>query len=254
MDPNMMAPHVMAPAPFFYYNPDPHAESRQHGHFSQQPTMQQMPMYPVVPTLPSTPIYSRPSSSCSQPAMQPKMLSAVPSNLTPMASPQMACQRPTIMLQNGAAKLMLETEMYENDGGYYPATPALSTSGSNVGSPGSTNDMLSTPLNPMFSGLDGYENVKPDVESMPDGLEGLDWSSCTSPPMTPGKYWMFPSICCSIQLGDRASQEVCLEINSGAAAVYLVAQVPGMSFWRGIGPFLKLASYRQFHRLGIKAS
>ncbi|KAM0819582.1 hypothetical protein AB5N19_05398 [Seiridium cardinale] len=185
MDPNMMASQVMASAPFFYYNPDPTSETRQHGHFSQQPAMQQMPMYPVVPTLPSTPIYSRPSSSCSQPAMQPKMLSAIPSNLTPMASPQMACQRPTIMLQNGAGRLMLETDMYENDNGYYPATPALSTSGSNVGSPGSSNDMLATPLNPMFSGLDGFENVKADVESMPDGLEGLDWSNCASPPMTP---------------------------------------------------------------------
>ncbi|KAF3015608.1 hypothetical protein G7054_g11035 [Neopestalotiopsis clavispora] len=185
MDPNMMASQVMIPAPFYYYNPDPNQEARQHGHFSQQPSLQQMPMYPVVPTLPSTPIYSRPSSSCSQPAMQqqPKMLSAIPANLTPMASPQMGHQRPTIMLQNCAAKLMLETDMYDSD--FYPATPALSTTGSNVGSPGSSNDMLATPLNPMFSGLDGYENVKPDVESLPESLDVLDWSSCTSPPMTP---------------------------------------------------------------------
>ncbi|KAH8199370.1 hypothetical protein TruAng_006456 [Truncatella angustata] len=182
----MMASQVMAPAPFFYYNPDPTSENRQHGHFSQQPAMQQMAMYPVVPTLPSTPIYSRPSSACSQPPMHHQMLSAVPANLTPMASPQLVSQRPTIMLQHaGAAKLMLETEMYENDSCYYPATPALSTSGSNIGSPSSCNDMLATPLNPMFSGLDGFESVKPHVESMPEGLEILDWSSCASPPMTP---------------------------------------------------------------------
>ncbi|KAI0176734.1 cutinase G-box binding protein [Pestalotiopsis sp. NC0098] len=185
MDPNMMASQVMIPAPFYYYNPDPNAETRQHGHFSQHPSLQQMPMYPVVPTLPSTPVYSRPSSSCSQPGMQhqqPKMLSSIPANLTPMASPQMAHSRPTIMLQNCAAKLMLETDMYDNE--FYPATPALSTTGSTVGSPGSSNDMLATPLNPMFSGLDGYENVKADVESLPE-MDVLDWSSATSPPMTP---------------------------------------------------------------------
>lgn len=183
----MMASQVMIPAPFYYYNPDPNAETRQHGHFSQHPSLQQMPMYPVVPTLPSTPVYSRPSSSCSQPGMQhqqPKMLSSIPANLTPMASPQMAHSRPTIMLQNCAAKLMLETDMYDNE--FYPATPALSTTGSTVGSPGSSNDMLATPLNPMFSGLDGYENVKADVESLPE-MDVLDWSSATSPPMTPGK-------------------------------------------------------------------
>lgn len=185
----MLASQVMVPAPFYYYNPEPTLDNRQHGQFSQQPTMQQMPFYPAVPTLPSTPVYSRPSSSSSQPAMHPKMLSAIPSNLTPMASPQMSYQRPTIMLQNCGTKLMLETEIYD-DNGYYPATPALSASGSNIGSPGSSQDMLSTPLNPMFSGLDGYENIKPDVELMPEALEGLDWSNCASPPRTPGKYKM----------------------------------------------------------------
>ncbi|KAI1847425.1 hypothetical protein JX265_005515 [Neoarthrinium moseri] len=184
MDPNMMASQMMGPAPFFYYNPDPSPENRQHGHFSQQPALQQMQMYPVVPTLPSTPVYSRPSSSCSQPQVAAKMFNVVPSNLTPMASPQMASRKPTIMLQNGAAKLMLETDMYDSDNAYYPATPALSTSGSNVGSPGSS-DILATPLNPMFSGLDGYESVKPDVDVIPEGIEGLDWSNCGSPPLTP---------------------------------------------------------------------
>lgn len=174
---------AMAPGPFFYYNPDPSPDHRQHGQFSQQPTLQQMHMFPVVPTLPSTPIYSRPSSSCSQPPMQAKMISSVPSNMTPVPSPQLGSRKPTMMLQN-PAKLMLETDLYDNDHGYYPATPPLSSSGSNIGSPGSI-DILSTPLNPMFSGLDGYESLKVD-DAIPDGLEGLDWSSCGSPPMTPG--------------------------------------------------------------------
>ncbi|KAI0136621.1 hypothetical protein BJ170DRAFT_20750 [Xylariales sp. AK1849] len=181
MDPNMMASQVMGPAPFFYYNPEPNTENRQHGHFSQHPALQQMQMYPVVPTLPSTPVYSRPSSSCSQPPVPTKVFNVVPSNLTPMASPQLTSRKPTIFIQDHSTKLMLETDIYESDSIYYPATPALSTSGSNVGSPGSC-DILATPLNPMFSGLDGYENTKPDVEAIP---EGLDWSNCGSPPMTP---------------------------------------------------------------------
>ncbi|KAH8675738.1 hypothetical protein BX600DRAFT_432294 [Xylariales sp. PMI_506] len=184
MDPNMMVSQAMGAAPFFYYNPDPNPENRHHGHFSQHPALQQMQMFPVVPTLPSTPIYSRPSSSCSQPPMHAKVLSAIPSNLTPMASPQLASRKPTMLIQNHSTKLVLETDVYDADGLYYPATPPLSTSGSNVGSPGSI-DMLATPLNPMFSGLDGLENLKSDVEIIPDHLDGLDWSNCASPPMTP---------------------------------------------------------------------
>ncbi|KAI1341551.1 hypothetical protein F5Y15DRAFT_359773 [Xylariaceae sp. FL0016] len=185
MDSNMMTGQ-MGPAPFFYYTPDPSPENRQHGHFSQHPGFQQMQqqMYPIVPTLPSTPIYSRPNSSCSQHAMPAKVFNAVPSNVTPMSSPQ-AAQRPAIMIQGHPAKLMLETDLSDNEAFYYPATPPLSTSGSSMGSPSNSYDVLATPLNPMFSGLDGCELVKPEVESMPENLENLDWSSCGSPPLTP---------------------------------------------------------------------
>lgn len=177
----------MGPTPFFYYTPDPNPENRHHGHFSQQPgfqQMQQQQVFPVVPTLPSTPIYSRPNSSCSQQPIPGKVFNAVPSNVTPMASPQ-ATQRPGILIQTQPTKLMLETELCDNDGFYYPATPPLSTSGSSMGSPCNTSDMLATPLNPMFSGLDGCEMVKPEVETVPENLENLDWASCGSPPLTP---------------------------------------------------------------------
>lgn len=183
----------MGPTPFFYYTPDPNPENRHHGHFSQkQPGFQQMQqqMFPVVPTLPSTPIYSRPNSSCSQQTMPTQVFNTVPSNATPVASPQ-ATQRPGIFVQSQPSKLMLETELCDNDGFYYPATPPLSTSGSSMGSPCNTNDMLATPLNPMFSGLDGCEMVKPEVETIPEHLENLDWASCGSPPLTPGRFFNF---------------------------------------------------------------
>lgn len=178
---------AMGPTSYFYFNPDPHNESRQHSHFNQQ-FQQQMPMYPVVPTLPSTPIYSRPNSSCSQPPAPTPILRSVPSNLTPMASPQAAPQKPSMFLPG--RKLMLETDLQsETDSFYYPSTPPLSSAGSNMGSPGDCDLMLSTPLNPMFSGLDGCETAKPEIEALPEPIDGFDWTaSCASPPLTPGKH------------------------------------------------------------------
>ena len=174
-----MASQTMAPA-FFYYSPDPNPENRQHGHFTPH-LHQQMQVFPVVPVLPSTPIYSRPSSSCSQPPMyQPKAMTSVPSQLTPRASPQpQPHHRPTIML---------ETEICDADGMHYPSTPPLSSSGSAISSPGSY-DVLATPMNPMFSGLDGFQGaIKKELQSQqPEQFPVLDWSSCASPPMTPGE-------------------------------------------------------------------
>ncbi|KAI5861786.1 hypothetical protein GGS23DRAFT_131204 [Durotheca rogersii] len=186
MDPTMITSQ-MGPAPFFYYTPDPSAENRHHGHFSQQPGFQQIQpqqIFPIVPTLPSTPIYSRPNSSCSQQPLPTKMYSSVPSNLTPAASPQPS-HRPVVFLPGHPSKLMLETELCDTDGFYYPATPPLSAPGSSMGSPCHTGDVLATPLNPMFSGLDGCEMTKPEVEVAPENLDNMEWGSCGSPPLTP---------------------------------------------------------------------
>ncbi|KAI8954256.1 hypothetical protein F4801DRAFT_575647 [Xylaria longipes] len=179
MDPNMMNAQ-MGQASFFYYTPDPNPENRQHGHFSQHPGLQQQiqqHMYPMVPTLPSTPIYSRPNSSCSQQAIPAKLFAAIPSNVTP--------QRPNNFMAAHPGKLMLETDICDSDAFYYPATPPLSTSGSSMGSPAHMQDVLSTPLNPMFSGLDGCEMIKAEEEAASNSLENLDWTSYGSPPVTP---------------------------------------------------------------------
>lgn len=147
-----------------------------------------VPMLPSSP-LPSTPVFSRPSSSCSQPPMpqqsKPSFTSAPQQVLTPQASPVRMHQqlhRPTIVL---------DTESYESgshDGLCYPQTPALSVAGSAISSPG---DMLSTPMNPMFSGLDhGALAMKEDVDAQQpiEQFPHLDWHHCAgSPPMTPRK-------------------------------------------------------------------
>jgi len=176
-----MTTQVMAPAAFFYYSPDPNPENRQHGHFTQHPSMQQMPIFPVVPVLPSTPICSRPGSSCSQPPVQmPNSFTSVPAQLTPRASPQ-----PQAMHQKPV--IVLETEQFcDADGVYNPSTPPLSSSGSVISSPGSC-EILATPLNPMFSGLDGFEGAKQEVDLQTERFPSYDWTSCASPPMTPGE-------------------------------------------------------------------
>lgn len=202
----MMAQQAMGPA-FFYYSPDPNPENRHHGHFIPHPQPQshhahpyaphsmpqQMQMFPQVPVLPSTPLpstpgFSRPSSSCSQPPMHTQgkhSFTSAPQQqvLTPQASPvrvHQALHRPTIVLDT--------VKFDESEGMCYPQTPPLSAAGSVMGSPGSC-DMLATPLNPMFSGLEGTPmGIKEEVDILPvEQFPMLEWNTCSSPPMTPSK-------------------------------------------------------------------
>lgn len=174
----MMTTQAMVPATFFY-NSDLNSENRQHMHFASHPGMQDMHMYPAVPTLASTPMYSRPSPS-SQPLMLSKAFNpALPSTMTPMVSPRPHTQKPTIIL---------ETDISDAEG--YPSTPPLSSSSSVISSPGSY-DVLQTPLNPMFSGLDGVEGKEACVVEGLESFPNLDWTSCASPPMTPGESQVF---------------------------------------------------------------
>ncbi|KAI0395792.1 hypothetical protein F5Y17DRAFT_456657 [Xylariaceae sp. FL0594] len=181
MDHMMNVP--MGHASFFYYTPDPSPENRQRAHFNPHmgfQQMQQQQMFPIVPTLPSTPIYSRPSSSSSShQAMPAKVFAPLPSNAT--------SQRSSSIMAGQQGKLIVETEFCDNDSFYYPATPPLSTSGSSMGSPTHMQDMLSTPLNPMFSGLDGCGLLKGEDEVAVSSRspEHSDWSSYGSPPVTP---------------------------------------------------------------------
>jgi C2H2 transcription facotor len=191
MDSSYAHPQVMGQSPFFYYNPDPKPDNRQHGHFSQHPSNIQVPMYhPHVQPMPSTPIYSRPNSSCSQPPMHPHMYNAgFQPHMTPMASPRPMYQKPTILIQDHSPRLMIDSDCHEGDMYYYPSTPPLSASGSVMSSPSSC-DVLQTPMNTMFMGLEGFEGVKQGCqgEVQSENLAGGDWQRCGSPPMTPGMF------------------------------------------------------------------
>lgn len=183
----MMTAQAIAQAPCYFFNPESKQDGRQHGHF--QPSMQQM-MYPTVPMLPSTPAYSRPNSACSQLQGQAHPGNPQGAVMTPIASPQSLSQKPTIMV---------ETEI--RDDMYYPSTPPLSTSGSAVGSPNSC-DVLQTPMNPMFSGLDGMAGLKETFEAT-DSF-AVDLANTTSPPLTPGKTILFPVITAPLRSRKRA--------------------------------------------------
>lgn len=111
-------------------------------------------------------------------AQFPTLYSNGPSVMTPTGSPRPANQKPAVLLDTDVG-----------DCGYFPSTPPLSTSGSTVASPRNF-DALQTPMNPMFSGIDENDLPKEDLENVENSV--LDWSSCGSPPMTPGMLLSFP--------------------------------------------------------------
>ena len=188
----------MGQSPFFYYNPDPSPENRQHGHFTAHP--HGLPMAIV----PSSPEHMMPYQ---QQMYQPRPLSSGPppmhyhpqvpqyvsqAMLTPAASPRAQHQKPTILLQQDVHNLKpLNTEFH----GYYPATPTLSASGSfsSVDSPASSTDVLPTPVNgaAFFPRPQQYAFAAPAVkegceeEVFTEVLAGGDWARPGSPPLTP---------------------------------------------------------------------
>jgi C2H2 transcription facotor len=95
--------------------------------------------------------------------------------------------KPTILIQDHSPRLMTESEIHEGEVYYYPSTPPLSTPGSVISSP-SSSEMVPTPLNTVFYGLEGFEGVKEGCEGevQSENLAGGDWARCGSPPMTPG--------------------------------------------------------------------
>ncbi|KAI9880288.1 MAG: hypothetical protein M1830_004407 [Pleopsidium flavum] len=185
-------PQALGQSPFFYYNPDPSPDHRQHGHFSPHPNAlpsnapfpqfhQPIPSQETTMPFPPHMIYSRPSSSSSQSHMQSKVSYATQMAATPMASPRPLYQRPTILIQP------LDTECAGSDVYFYPSTPPLSSSGSAISSPPLSCGVLPTPTNDAFFGRESFEGVKEGCESdvQSEILAGGDWTRSCSPPMTP---------------------------------------------------------------------
>jgi hypothetical protein len=127
-------------------------------------------------------LLQRPSSSSSSPStpFQPSFNHAL---LTPVASPQPQCQKPTFLeLAQGSPYL----HPIDTDFNFIPATPPLSSCGS-ISSPPSSSDVLPTPVQPFFPG-EGMEGVKQGCEEEVFSeilAAGAEWPSSASPPMTP---------------------------------------------------------------------
>ncbi|KAF1971208.1 hypothetical protein BU23DRAFT_196299 [Bimuria novae-zelandiae CBS 107.79] len=167
-----------AQAPFFYYNPEaPNEKARQHGHFTPHPSGQQQQMFHQLM------LNNRPSSSCSSPStpFQPAFNHAL---LTPVASPQPLYQKPTILIHPQDSPFL---HPIDTDFTFAPATPPLSSCGSNISSPPSSCDVLPTPVQLFFAG-EGMEGVKQGCEEevFTEILAaGVEWPGSASPPMTP---------------------------------------------------------------------
>lgn len=175
----------MGQSAFYYYNPDPSSDSRQHGHFSQQHPHIQPQMYHI-PSIPSTPIYSRPSSSCSQPPMPMHMYNQNFVASAPMFSPKPMYQKPTIVMNENMPRVMSQ-EQYDPEMFFGPCTPPLSSSGSAMSSPSSAQG-LQTPMDnaTFYFSVEGVkEGCMGEVEG--ENLAG-EWANCGSPPMTPGMF------------------------------------------------------------------
>jgi len=185
-------PQAMGQSSFFYYNPEPQADHRQHGHFSPHPNAVQHGMQ--LHSYQQQSYYHEVMQQGQQPMMYPHLPSSGPPTYThqksmmAMASPRPLQQKPAFLYQFEGQQLSVDTGCSTPDVYVYPSTPPLSSSGSATSSPPSTCGVLPTPVTGSYMGLDNMKGVKEgcegDVQS--EILAGGDWTRCCSPPLTPG--------------------------------------------------------------------
>ncbi|KAF1984573.1 hypothetical protein K402DRAFT_139122 [Aulographum hederae CBS 113979] len=185
-------PQFIGQPSFFYYHPEPNADNRQNGHFTPHPHAHGLPYPPPPHQLQSQDpaafyahhiAYERPMSSNSQMHYQQmQQYHHQQSLVTPVASPQPMCQKPTILVQQDSPYLYpLETDCYT------PSTPPLSCSGSASSSPPSTCEILPTPVNGAYFGHESVEGIKQGCEGevFNESLASAEWNGSASPPLTP---------------------------------------------------------------------
>ena len=159
------APQNMGQSPFFYYNPEPHADHRQHGHFTPQPKQDGVQAHQLQQQW-----YHQQMMYYGQPPMMyPQLPSSVPTmhqkSGPPMTTPRPIQHRPAALYQFEGKALAVDTDCNSSDVNMFPSTPALS-SGSVVSSPPSTCGVLPTPTTDSYMGLEGVkEGCHGDVSS-----------------------------------------------------------------------------------------
>ena len=174
---------------FFYYNPEPNTEHRQHGHFSQhtaaghgdaQPEKHLQQFY---------------HPGMMMPGQQPTMYPHLPSSTAPchheqiLVTPRPLLQKPAFLGSNDSQTPTSDTECSTPDLYVFPSAPTLSVSGSETSNPPSTCDILPTPTTAVYMNIGNIEGVKEgcEVDVKSEILAGGDWTRCYSPPLTPSK-------------------------------------------------------------------
>lgn len=181
------AAHNMGQSPFFYYNPEPNTDNRQHSHFTTQPKqdgvqarqLQQQWFHQHMMYYGQPPMMYPQLPSSGSPMQQKPMLA--------MSTPRPVQQRPAFLYQYEGQQLALDTDCKTPGAHMYPSTPALSSSGSAASSPPSTCGILPTPTADSYVGLEGVkEGCHEDVSS--EILAGGDFTRSGSPILTPGTF------------------------------------------------------------------
>lgn len=192
----------MGQSPFFYYQPEPSPDTKQHGHFAPHPHYHPGLPMAIVPSSPGQVMYFhqppmqhqyRPQSAGSYSHYQQHAQAyGPPPMLTPDASPRQHQRLGYFVPQQEAQGLIVNTECHN----YHPATPthsATSGSFSSASTPPSTCGLQPTPVDGQ-----GVFFAKPPMSAYPaikqgceeevhlEVLAGGDWSTRPgSPPMTP---------------------------------------------------------------------
>jgi len=206
-----MQSQAMGQSSFYYYNPEAHAEHRQHGHFTSRPSANRdgLPLHPYHQNAyyndmtmqgQNSILYSHVPSAFSVSYTQQKPTLA-------MVSPRPL--KPAFSYQFDGHQLSVDTECSTPDVYVYPSTPPLSSSASTSSNSPSTCGVLPTPVTGGFIGLDNIEGVKEgcegDVQS--EILAGGDWTRCCSPPLTP--VFIHPPSVMASQASDLLSINSC---------------------------------------------
>ena len=177
----------MGQSSFYYYNPEPSNDHRQHGHFSPHPSAghddaaayhrAQQHMFQAETVIPASAHMMYPHIAAPAPRLQQK-----PGLLSPQASPQV----PHVLATNDHTSLSLNTACGSPDGS---ATPTFSANGSGGSSPRSTSGALPTPTSMQAFRINNIEGVKEGCEGEVKNeiLAGADFTRSCSPPLTPGE-------------------------------------------------------------------
>ncbi|CAD6504158.1 BgTH12-05893 [Blumeria graminis f. sp. triticale] len=186
---------VGQPSPFFYYNPEPKSDNRLHGHFSPNPGMNQIQIFPqhLQSSVPPTPVFSRPTSSESPMSVPSNIFNQnYAPNVGQMSSQPHYHKQSNFVLMDQSTRFMVDSGIQEPDIFYYPSTPPLSAPNSAISSPASL-ESSATPINTLYFGLDGMKD-----ELGVDRMPGNDWLGASSP-LTP--VFLHPTSLMSMETG-----------------------------------------------------